>query len=592
MPIPPPLLKEATAYLSPEELHDVRDAYEFARSMYEGALLIHAEKVARLLLHLHPDARTIITALLQYAETKEHLQHIERRFGKKVLRTISSLSVLEQGSGRSTTHSKSYVQKMALALSEDIRVILIWLHNCWHQLQQQVIPDPKRQRALAREVLDVFAPLAARLGVYSLKYTLETLAFGILYPQEAEDIKEGLEKLRKEQGSFLADNSRVLRRLFLHEGKKVEISAREKHPYSIFRKMQQKGVSSMTDLHDLFGLRIIVENEEECYHTLGIIHRTYRPILHRVKDYIAFPKPNGYRSIHTTVLGLHEKAAALPVEIQIRTREMNEQAEFGVAAHWNYKEGGKEDMTHHGTWQERMRAIAKLSTGTSAGEEVLSDILSDRIYVLTPKGDPIELPKGATPLDFAFRVHTDVGLCFRSAKVNGTIARIDQHLENGDMIEILKQKDPRPSHQWLQIVRTHEARSKLRGFFRIDQAPEVPDTRSAEQKHWRKSGIPVKAVSKISSSENLVVLDADAALPHRIAKCCNPKDDETLPVKIVGFVTRTGIVNIHRRDCRMLQDANVERLIRAHFSRIAAPAKVRVTSRAGGKVLSRPSSDI
>ncbi len=573
MSLIPPLLKEAASYLPAEEMKSVREAYEFARRMYEGRkyteaepLFIHAEKAARLLLHLHPDIRTIISALLQYAETKEDFQMVERRFGKKVLRTISSLSVLERGSGRSMTYSTTYVQKMALALSEDIRVILIWLHNCWHLLQHQESSDPKRLRAIAREVLDVFAPLAARLGVYSLKYTLETLAFSILYPQEAADINEGLKKLRKEQGSFLAENTRVLRRLFLQEGKKVEILAREKHPYSIFRKMQQKGVSIMTELHDLFGLRIIVENEEECYHTLGIIHRIYRPIIHRVKDYIAFPKPNGYRSIHTTVLGLHEHEAALPVEIQIRTQEMNEQAEYGIAAHWNYKEGGKQEAAHHRTWQERMQAIATLSAGN---EEALSDILSDRIYVLTPKGDPIELPKGATPLDFAFRVHTDVGLCFRSAKVNGTIARIDQHLENGDMIEILKQKDPRPSRQWLQIVRTHEARSKLRGFFRLDKSPEVPDTRSAEQKHWRRSAAPTKATLKSPEGDH-IVLDADSVLPHRFAKCCNPKDDDSHQ-PIVGFITRTGIINIHRRGCRMLVGANPERLIRARVtSRVSA----------------------
>lgn len=583
MPITPPLLKEAASYLTPEEMGDVREAYELARHMYEGRkytdvepLLIHAEKIARLLLHFHPDTRTIISALLQYAETKEQYQMIEHRFGKKVIHTISSLSVLERGSGRSVTYSTTYVQKMALALSEDIRVILIWLHNCWHQLQHRVTSDPKRQRAIAREVLDVFAPLAARLGVYSLKYTLETLAFSILYPGEAADIDEGLKKLRKQQGSFLRENTRVLRRLFLQEGKKVEILAREKHPYSIFRKMQQKGVSIMTDLHDLFGLRIIVENEEECYSTLGIIHRTYRPIIHRVKDYIAFPKPNGYRSIHTTVLGLHEHEAALPVEIQIRTREMNEQAEYGIAAHWNYKSGGKEEASQNHIWKERMQAIAKLSTLAGGNEEALSDILSDRIYVLTPKGDPIELPKGATPLDFAFRVHTDVGLCFRSAKVNGTIAKIDQHLENGDMIEILKQKEPRPSHQWLQIVRTHEARSKLRGFFRIVQSPPVaPDTRSAEQKHWRKSSLPLK-VKVGASLENLIILDTDATLPHRFAKCCNAKDGVSAHAPIVGFITRTGIVNIHRRSCRMLQDANPERLLAAKVrvtSRVSAPAR-------------------
>jgi GTP pyrophosphokinase len=584
MPLVSPLLKEAASYLPREEVETVRQAYECAKSIYEGPLIIHAEKIARSLLHLHLDARTIVTALLQYAHAKEDIQEIEKKFGKKVVRTISSLAVLERGSGRSSTYSAAYIRKMALALSEDVRVLLIWLHNCRHMLEQSVSDDQKHQRALAREVLDVFAPMAARLGMYSLKYNLETLAFSLLYPEEAADIDAGLKALRREQGSFLNDSARTLKRLFLQEGRRAEILAREKHPFSIFRKMQQKGCSAMTDLHDLFGLRILVDNEEECYQVLGIIHRTYRPILHRVKDYIAFPKPNGYRSIHTTILGLNVRDPSLPVEIQIRTQDMHEKAEYGIAAHWNYKEGGREDPTQHKLWEERMHALRKLSSATQGTEEALSDILSDRIYVLTPQGDPIELPKGATPLDFAFRVHTDIGLCFRAAKVNGSIAPIDQILENGDMVEIVKQKIPRPSSQWLQIVRTGEARSKLRGFFRLEK-PLLPlETRSIEQKEWRRQALHMSAPIVHAKEEQTLELDGDTLLPHRFAKCCTPNASPI--TTIVGFITRSGMVNIHRRNCRMLHDANPDRLIQARWlkgapSRAGGPARRPPAGRAG-----------
>ena len=587
MPLIPPLLKEAAAYLSKEERENVQDAYECARNLYEGRisaegspLIIHVEKIARSLLHLHPDARTITTALLQYAHTKEDLQQIERRFGKRVVRTISSLAVLERGSGRASTYSPAYLRKMALALSGDVRVLLIWLHNCWHMLQHTSIADQKHQRALAREVLDVFAPMAARLGMYSLKYSLETLAFSLLFPEEAAEIETGLKALRKQQGSFLTESARSLKRLLMQEGKRTEILAREKHPFSIFRKMQQKGCSAMTDLHDLFGLRILVENEEECYQVLGMIHRTYRPILHRVKDYIAFPKPNGYRSLHTTVLGLNVRDPSLPVEIQIRTQDMHEEAEYGIAAHWNYKEGGREDLSQYKLWEERMRALRKLSITSQGSEEALSDVLSDRIYVLTPQGDPIELPKGATPLDFAFRVHTDVGLCFRSAKVNGTIAPIDRTLENGDMVEILKQKIPRPSPQWLQIVRTGEARSKLRTFLRMEKPLLPQETRSLEQRHWRKNDTQSKAPSLHSHKESPIELEADTLLPHRFAKCCDPQGEEEKHVPIIGFITRTGTVNIHKCNCRMLHDANPERLIQARWSKTPDAGKESV--HAGG----------
>lgn len=572
------LLREAASHFPEEEMRQIRDAYEVARTIYAGRLhpcgeplAIYAEKVARLLLRLHPDARTMVAALLQYAEGKEHLPAIERRFGKKTVRTIATLAMLERDYGKTPTYSTAYLRKMTEVLSDDIRVLLVALHNRLHALEQSESYDEKTRRTLAREVLDVFAPLSARLGVYSLKYALEAPAFGILYPEEAQTIEQALRNLRRQQGPFITESARVLKRTLVREGKRAEIIGREKHPYSIFRKMQQKGITKITDLHDLFGLRILVDTVEECYQILGFIHRIYRPILHRMKDYIAFPKPNGYRSLHTTILGLNVRDASLPVEIQIRTHAMDEEAEYGIAAHWNYKEGEREQPQRQKLWRERLRVlqhVSKKSVPPENASDALNEMLSDHIYVLTPQGDPIELPKGATPLDFAFRVHTDIGLCFRSAKVNGSIASLDHELENGDMVEIQKSAVPRPSPQWMQIVRTSEARSKLRSFFRMEEARLAPAlkqtlaglSRATEQREWRTSAKKKKTLPPLRS---LVALDAGTPLPHRFAKCCHPEAPSAKHPPILGFITRGGVVTVHRKNCRMLRDANVSRCITA-----------------------------
>lgn len=584
MPFTSPFLREAASYLPPGDRKELEDAFELAKLLYGEnrhvtgePLLVAAEKVTRLLLHLHPDVRTLVACLLQFARAKHDLLGIERRFGKRIVRTIAALAVLERGSGNAVSSSGS-LRKMLEALSEDIRVLLICLHNRLSLLEQAQTLGLKQRRATAREALDVFAPISARLGVYSLKYALETLAFAILYPEEVAEIEQHLKDLRRQQGPFIAESARVLKRLLAREGRRVEVIGREKHPYSIFRKMQRKSLSKITDLHDLFGLRVIVDSTEDCYQVLGLIHRTYRPVMHHMKDYIAFPKPNGYNSLHTTVLGLHVRDASLPFEIQIRTHDMEEEAEFGIAAHWEYKEGWRGEPLKQKQWKERMQSIRDLFRKGRGGTEEgtsLSEALSDRIYVLTPKGDPIELPKGATPLDFAFRVHTDIGLCFRAARVNGVIAPLNQSLENGDMVEILKWNEPRPSEHWLQLVATQEARSKLRAYFRRTRSASFlpsQETRATEQRTWRNVRVLPQPSSLPPLPDTRVKLEADTALPHRFAQCCAPHRGEPgrttgagLP-PIIGFITRNGTINIHKRSCRMLADANPERFVQAHWN--------------------------
>lgn len=560
-------LDQAQTYLKAEDMRIIRDAYRLIQEEEESSCTRHpgetcaehAKLVTMLLLPRRPDARTIVACLLQCIQKPELLRSIEERFGKSITGTIASLSVIDGGTGGAAV-SRPPMQHILLVLSKDIRVLLIALHNRWHALRQTEYFDPKQRSLIAREALEIFAPLCARLGIYSLKYELETLAFHILFKEEANDLKEKLDALRKQYGPFLQESKRTVSRLLSQEGKHAMILTREKHPYSIFRKLQRKNLTSITDLHDLFGVRILVDTEEECYEVLGIIHRAYRPIPHRMKDYIAMGKPNGYRSIHTTVLGVNPEESSLPVEIQIRTHEMDEEAEYGIAAHWNYKEQGSATPFEGTAWQKRIEA---LSDGTVQEENTqdLAEEFSDRIFVLTPKGDVIELPKGAGPLDFAFRVHTNIGLRYRHAKVNGMIAPINQQLENGDHVQVTVWSEPKPSEQWMQIVRTKEARQKLRGFF---HASAGSGTRPAG------SGVlpPEKRMRRVpalphASSPLTVSLESQTPLPHHFARCCRADLHSAQRPPIVGYITREGTVRIHWSGCRMITNANRERLIRA-----------------------------
>jgi GTP diphosphokinase / guanosine-3',5'-bis(diphosphate) 3'-diphosphatase len=566
-----PLLGEAEVHLSPKELRELHDAYELAQGIYglrqcetKETYLEQVEKVALLLLHLHPDVQTLIATLLQYARTKENLEKIKQRFGRGVIDIIASLSILE-GAGTLSVRTPSQLRRIALVLSKDIRVLLIFLHNRWHILDHaNALPDEER-KSIARDTLTVLAPICARLGIYSLKYALETLAFTTLFPNEAGETWQSLSTVRREHGSFLTEGQRKLERLFRKEGIRAHITTREKHPYSVFRKMRHKGLGSATDLYDLYGMRILVECVEDCYRALGVIHRTYRPIAHRIKDYIATPKPNGYRSLHTTVRGLSVHDSKFPVEIQIRTFTMDEEAEYGVAAHWDYKERITEEPTVRRAWQERMMALKHLSEipeGTGEHSEEYGEEFLDRIYVLTPRGDPIELPKGATPLDFAFRIHTEIGLCFRSAKVNGAIATIDHNLENGDSVEIQTWSEPKPSPEWVKIVHTKEARSKIRGYFHQKEEVAKPAVEKTDQ-HFQRQLSKMEKGIQVPSCD--VQLASGAKLPYRFASCCSPQKHRHQRPPIIGCVTRAGMVNVHWSGCRMLKDANQERFVRAEW---------------------------
>ena len=567
-------IKEIRSHL-PSHAENVLAAPAHAKDLYgektyvTGEKLIHhVETVGRLLLPLHPDAETLAATMLQFVRDPNELLEIEKTYGKDVRQIIASLAILERNCCKGDRTPAS-LHRMVLVLSKDIRVLLVCLHNRKHALEAADTLEKKERTALAKEVLEVFAPLCAKLGIYSLKYSLETLAFTTLYPHEAEDIRESFLDLQKKHCKLLTNSRQLIDRLLRKEGVHASIMTREKHPFSIFSKMKRKGISSMTELYDLFGMRILVASVEDCYRVLGILHRTYRPILNRIKDYIAMPKPNGYQSLHSTMFGLSVKNPSMPVEVQIRTYEMDEEAEYGIAAHWDYKEQGGSQPLMNKAWQQRMESLQIFSENTSLNAEVQDELheeLLDRIFVLTPQGDPIELPRGATPLDFAFRIHTSIGLRFKCGKVNHAIAPIDQLLENGDIVEIQTHAEPRPSEHWIRIVRTRDARQKLRSYLQKQKQnagtiAEPKEEVTEKPVRRRSKGVPV--IEKTPKVD--VKLLTDTPLPTRFAKCCKPEQQEgTLP-SIVGFITRQGVVNVHKKECRMLQDANEERCIEAKW---------------------------
>lgn len=470
------IIEAAEKYLPAEDMCDVKDALEMAEELYGECdchrgkgCLDHVTEVAEMLIERKPDVHTLVACLLQCSHHPKSLEKIKERFGKGVRTTVATLSMLEGDCGAAPKRTISQLKRMVVAFAKNIRVLLIALHNTLSFLKHAHTMNEKEQRLLSREALEIFGPICARLGIYALKYELETLAFAILYPEDAMELRDVKAELIKKHESHFNESKEVISATLKGERIPASIFTRMKHPYSIFRKIHRKGVSSPSDLNDIFGIRILVDTEEDCYRALGVIHRRFRPLPHRMKDYIAMPKPNGYRSLHTTVLGVSKHDQSFPVEVQIRTKEMDEEAEYGIAAHWNYKDHGSADPVSGSEWKQRLDKLTELGVEEEEDDELDGDEIADRIFVLTPKGDIIELRKDATPLDFAFRVHTDVGLRYRHALVNGKIAPIDYQLENGDVVDVYTWNRPKPSEQWVQVVKTKNARQKLRSYFREER---------------------------------------------------------------------------------------------------------------------------
>ncbi len=555
------LLQKRVKRMPESDVSAIRKAYDDAVRMYADQvhwsgerLMTHTLGVCELYLPFDPDDSGMQACLLHHIlDTKLWtLDDLNRDYGHDVRSIVSAVHLMSHITTYGRRVSMEDLRLMVLRVSDDMRALLLVLCDFARQLDCLPVMQSDMRRRLCRDVLQLFSPVAARLGMYSLKHRLESLAFPVMYSVDAVRIVEQLEEMQKKHGDFLTEAALLLEESLADAGIDAKVEGRQKQPYSIFQKMDSKSVTHIEQLFDLFALRVIVDSDEMCYQTLGVLHRMGHPVAHRFKDYIGFPKPNGYRSLHTTLASLPGVPEGIVVEVQIRTSAMHREADLGIAAHWSYKEGGDASSP-----VRRVELQQALLQGPSEGARHIP--LSDHIFVLTPKGDVIELPDAATPLDFAFNVHTVLGLSFKAARVNGSIVPIGHPLENGDIVEIVRHSEPRPSYNWVSIVKTSSAKSRLKRYFAERDADHTLFVHDTSESNAELP--PIKEVTGIQppNSTMFVVIEGDIPMPVRFARCCKP--DEGQKVAIAGVIGRDSIVRVHRMPCKMIRNVNPERKI-------------------------------
>lgn len=597
-------------------------AVEFAKVKHEGQTrssgepyYTHPLEVAGILADMRMDPATIMTAVLHdtLEDTDTTPEELEKNFGKDVLTLVNGVSKLNKIEGQTVEGKQAEnFRKLVLAMSEDIRVLLVKLADRLHNMRTlHHIAKPEKRRRIARETLEIYAPLAERIGIHQIKEELEDLAFGHMNPEARESITARLSFLRAEGIDTVNAIIGELQKMLKEAGIPAQVTGREKTRYSIWRKMQRKNIS-FEQFSDIMAFRVVVENLEQCYHVLGLVHSHYPTVPGRFKDFISTPKPNGYRSLHTTVIGPFNQR----IEIQIRTRQMHEEADLGVAAHWAYKQGNIDETLKEARKYRWLRELVDILEKEERAEDFLEntklELFQDQVYCFTPKGDLIELPSGATPIDFAYAIHSGVGDKCVGAKVNGRIAPLNTRLQNGDQIDIITAKTQTPSPTWERFVVTGKARSHIRRFVRQQQRDEYLELgKSILQKLFKQEGYEYtdKAVQAVLSDirgENVKIEDigdvfasigsgnltakevfkiifpghkeaeapavtvesittqakkpAKAAAPTAIkglipgmavhyARCCHPIPGD----RIVGIVTTGKGVTIHTVDCETLE---------------------------------------
>lgn len=618
----------------------IQRAYQVAAQAHAGqmrasgeAYISHSVAVADILADLHLDVMSLVAALLHDVpeDTLVTLQDVQAQFGAEVAKLVDGVTKLERlrqlsrsRQGALAEAQAENVRKILLAMVDDIRVILIKLADRLHNMRTLDALPPEKQLRIAQETLDIYAPLANRLGIWELKWQLEDLALQHLEPEQYHKIATLLAEKRRERENYVERVVEIIRQKLKEEGIQAEVTGRPKHIYSIYRKMKEKE-RSFEEIYDVRGVRILLPEVKDCYHVLGIIHSMWRPIPGQFDDYIAMPKDNLYQSLHTAVIGPEGR----PFEVQIRTWDMHRVAEYGIAAHWRYKEQIKRDLNLEAkiVW---LRQVAEWRQETKDAsqfiESMKSDVLPERVYVFTPKGDIIDLPQGATPVDLAYYIHTEIGHRCRGAKVNGRLVPLDYKLHTGEQVEILTAKKGGPSRDWLNpqlgYVNTARARDKVRQWFRQqERAENITQGREILDKELRRLGLeqrPFDEIAKLFKYENVdnflaaigygdispqqiavkladvssqPLLFAEPVLPPpsvvgiqvsgvgdlltRLAQCCKPVPGDP----IIGYITRGTGITVHRRDCTNIKNiADSERLIEVQWGgmREAYPVNIRV----------------
>ncbi len=574
----------------------IEKAFELAKLAHAGQKRLSGEEylnhplhVAYFLSELGMDSASIIAGILHDTIEDTPITHkdIEKEFGKDIaflVEGVTKLSKIEYRRDISPDTSQSKdnsnhlnsLKKMFFAMAEDIRVILIKLADRYHNMETLKYKDPISQKRVATETLEIYAPIAARLGMGRLKGQLEDLAFPYVYPVEYSQLIKKVKEKYADRIRYIDRTKPIIKRHLSDANIPIiEMNSRAKHYYSLYGKMikkemdpvrsregsQRASTSNGMDIDkifDLVAMRIIVPDIKSCYEALGVIHKFYKPLPGLIKDYIALPKPNGYQSLHTTIFC--EKGRI--VEIQIRTREMHEYAENGIAAHWAYSEGGKRKgiiaNVKEVRWVNQLKNFLKEATPNESLSNLKIDFFKHRIFAFTPKGEVKDLPDGATPIDFSYTIHTDLGHMTKGARINGRIVPLHYELQNGDVVEIIKGKDQKPSFDWLKIVRTNEARKKIKNWFN-DHAPQTQEKEEVVAKtksKLKKTTLPV-------ISQGTPTIQNQKGVLFKIAKCCKPVQ----PNKIKGYITLNSGISIHLSSCKNLRSAKTERVLNANWSK-------------------------
>ncbi|HEY5517050.1 MAG TPA: bifunctional (p)ppGpp synthetase/guanosine-3',5'-bis(diphosphate) 3'-pyrophosphohydrolase [Coriobacteriia bacterium] len=522
-------LEKKVAEFNPSaDLRVLRRAYEFASASHEGQMrnsgepfISHPLNVCGILADMHLDEPTLVAGLLHdtVEDSSATVAQVKAEFGEEVAALVDGVTKLGKIKFDSRDEAQSQnLRKMLIAMAKDIRVILIKLADRLHNMRTIEFLPADRAKVKAIETMEIYAPLAHRLGISQVKWELEDLAFKVLEPAKYQQIQRLVSDSRTAREAYLKQVIDDLATELEAIGVKAEISGRPKHFYSIYQKMSQKG-KDFNEIYDLIALRIIVDSVKDCYGALGTVHSMWKPLPGRFKDYVAMPKFNMYQSLHTTVIG----PAGRPLELQIRTEEMHRTAEYGIAAHWRYKDGGRGDET----FDERLawlRQMLEWQTELKDPREFMEalkiDLFEDEVFVFTPKGDVVSLRKGSTPIDFAYQIHTEIGHHTVGAKINGSIVPLGYELQMGDRLEIMTNKNSAgPSRDWLNIVRTSSARSKIRSFFsKVSRTDDLAHGKDELQKILRKQGLSigssagVRALTAVAKELNFV--ESDDLLAH------------------------------------------------------------------------------
>ncbi|SCM74785.1 bifunctional (p)ppGpp synthetase/guanosine-3',5'-bis(diphosphate) 3'-pyrophosphohydrolase [Desulfovibrio sp. 86] len=625
------ILDKVAAHNPSADLELIQRAYVFAATAHVGQTrlsgepyLSHPLAVADTLAEMGFDEATVAAGLLHdtVEDTKATIEELDENFGEDVADIVDGVTKISMIPFENKEEAQAEnIRKMILAMSHDMRVLMVKLADRLHNMRTLDFQKAYKQKRIAQETMDIYAPLANRLGLYVLKRDLEDLSFKYLRPDIYNQIDHWLDKHQVVEKQIIAKVVDLIKDLLASNGIDGQVYGRIKHKYSIYKKMQSQSLS-LDEMHDIMAFRVLVKDIKDCYAALGLVHSQWRPVHGRFKDYISMPKTNGYQSLHTTVIGPEGER----IEIQIRTEDMHRQAEHGVAAHWLYKEKGRvnsKDLEQFGWLREIFERQSEETDSREFMHSLKMDLFKDEVYVYTPAGDVKELPEGATPLDFAFIIHSKVGQHCAGAKVNGRLMPLGTELKNGDIVEIVTDPSRNPNRDWLKIVKTARARSRIQHYLRTEErAHAVSLGRDMLEKEGRKVSLnvnkaikeghmalvaqemnfegvddlvasvgyahttPRKVLNKLYAvlhpgeaaatpatptvkeskdaatrkTEGVGISGVDGVL-MRFAKCCNPVPGDP----IIGYISRGLGISVHRADCPNVANMEPERLISVHW---------------------------